>query len=596
MKSHMLLLQSVLETLGTGCRTSTTQDWKTILRRTKHEGLSFLTIALPEFCRDFEKSLDFAKVDPTSFVGYARDGHLPRFLGGFVGQVFCRKSGLLLDVPSIEAIHAVRQISLLFSKVNLECSDNRKAAAATQYVLCEQNIRSSDIASSPLLEEFESLCLRIFGDVFAKVDSDIYYSRLRPKHGPGSTADKLTGNGKYHQTEWSHRLENLFPFGEYLFPNWRHFDANQVDILEPGAERPVRVVFVPKTLKTPRVIAIEPACMQYTQQAILESIVSSLKSDDLLSSLVGFEHQDPNRELARMGSIDGTLASLDLSEASDRVSNQLVRAMVQRFPSLAEGLDATRSRKADVPGYGVLRLAKFASMGSALCFPIEAIVFLATILLGVQDELKRPVTRQDLHDLVGRVRVFGDDIIVPKEYVRSVVGRLEAFGFVVNTKKSFWTGKFRESCGMEYYDGEDVSIVRVREMLPTQRRHAREIISAVSLRNQFYFGGLWGPAKYLDKLLGNLIPFPVVGQASPGLGRHSLFGFDTERECQYLHKPLVRAYVPYGRLPPSHLEGADALLKWFLKRGDEPFADRNHLERAGRPEAVDIKLRWVSSS
>jgi len=594
MKSHIKLLQLVLETMGTRCRTSTTRDWKTITRRYEHEGMSFLTISLPQFCDDLQKGLRNSMVDPSLFLGYGKSGELPRFLGGFLDQVFNRNTGCLLEVPSVEAIQALRQILLLFGKVNLECSDSRKRRAITKYLKCEQDIKLVDIASKPLYKDWNSLCLRVWGDIFQKVDEDIYYGRIIPKHGPGTTADRLIGNDKFNQTEWTERLEKDFPHGEFLFPNWRYFNSAQVNILEPGAERPVKVILVPKTLKTPRVIAVEPTCMQYTQQGILESLVGAIESDDLLSQLVGFSDQVPNQDLARIGSLSGNLATLDLSEASDRVSNQLVRSMVHHFPNLRRGLDATRSRKADVPGEGVIRLSKYASMGSALCFPVEAIVFLTTILLGIQDVLRRPLTRKDLLALVGQVRVYGDDIIVPVEYVRSVVDRLQTFGFVVNVEKSFWTGKFRESCGKEFFSGEDVSVVRVRRLLPTQRRHVPEIISTVSLRNQLYNSGLWGPAAYLDHLLERLIPFPRVLPESPALGRHSFLGFDTEKECQYLQKPLVRAAVVYSKSPPSFLDGPNAMLKCFLKRGEQPFIDRMHLERAGRPKTVDIKLRWVS--
>jgi len=596
MKSHISLLQSVLNELGTRCCTSTTRDWKTITRRYEHEGMSFLTISLPKFCEDLQKGLSNSKVDPSLFAGYAKSGELPRFLGGFLDRVFDRLSGRLLDVPDIEAIYSLRQITLLFSKVKLPCSDTRNKAAIAKYVKCEEDVRLKDSSSAPLLAAWSQVALFAFGNVFQQVDEDIYYDRILPKHGPGTTADKLIGNGKFHQSEWTERLEYLFPHGEFLYPSWRYFGTSPVHLLEPGEERPVKVILVPKTLKTPRVIAVEPTCMQYTQQGILESLVRAIERDNILSKLIGFDDQGPNQDLARQGSLNGDLASLDLSEASDRVSNQLVRAMSHQFPHLFEGLDATRSRKADVPGKGVLRLSKFASMGSALCFPIEAVVFLTTILLGIQDELKRPLTRRDLLSLVGKVRVYGDDIIVPVEYVRSVVDKLQTFGFVVNVEKSFWTGKFRESCGKEYYDGVDVSIVRCRRMLPTQRRHVQEIISAVSLRNQLYYAGLWETAGKMDTALKRIIPFPCVDPSSPALGRHSFLGFDTEKECQFLHKPLVRAYVVDARPPPSFLEGSDALLKWFLKRGEQPFADRNHLERAGRPKTVNIKLRWVAAA
>jgi hypothetical protein len=577
MKSHMLLLRTLIHEMGQRCGTSTTLDFKTIERRVEGEGLSFLTIALPEFAKDLEKGLSQARVDSTLFQGYRKSGYLPRFLSGFTSLIFDTSSGLILHEPSVEAIYAVRQICLFFGKVNLPCSDARVAASIAKFVECEQDVRDNDASLSyDDLHQFKSVALRCLGGVMAAVDRKIYDGDIVPRHGPGHTADKLIGNNKFDQTEWTERLETIFPASEFIHASWSDGLANPPVYLEPGAERPVRVVTVPKTLKTPRIIAIEPTCMQYVQQGISECLVTAIESDKLIRRMIGFDNQEPNQFMARRGSRDGSLATLDLSEASDRVSNQLVRAMTSFFPWFSEGVDASRSRKADVPGYGVLRLAKFASMGSALCFPIEAMVFLTVVLCGIEDELRSPLTYRGLLDLVGKVRVYGDDIIVPVEYVQAVISKLETFGFRVNANKSFWTGKFRESCGKEYYAGEDVSIVRLREMLPAKRQHVSELISTVSLRNQMYYAGNWETASWLDSLIGKLIPFPVVLPSSPALGRHSFLGYSTEKVCPHLQRDLVRAYVVDAPIPLSSLSGQGALLKFFLKRGNLPIADRNH--------------------
>jgi hypothetical protein len=191
---------------------------------------------------------------------------------------------------------------------------------------------------------------------------------------------------------------------------------------------------------------------------------------------------------------------------------------------------AVRSSKAEVAGFGVIPLAKYASMGSALTFPLEAMVFLTMVFCGIEKELMRPLRRRDLYGFVGRVRVFGDDIIVPKEYVDSVIETLETFGLKVNSNKSFWNGKFRESCGKEYYNGVDVSIVRVREMFPSTRKDAQEINSWVDLGNQLFKAGLWQTTKWLDSVMSGILQdYPVVAETSPVLGRHSFCGYETQR-------------------------------------------------------------------
>jgi hypothetical protein len=400
----------------------------------------------------------------------------------------------------------------------------------------------------------------------------------------------------------------VFPHQEYLVSSWSSLpELPDVQILDPGKERPVKVTLVPKTLKTPRIIAEEPTCMQYVQQSLLAALWDAVSADRTALTLVGWKDQTPNQRLALQGSLDQELATLDLSEASDRVSNQLVRGMLRYHPFLQEGVDAARSRKADVPGRGVIRLAKFASMGSALCFPFEAFVFTTLVFLGIEEDLNRQITRRDVQSYLDKVRVFGDDIIVPKDHVPAVVEILEDFGLRVNSNKSFWSGKFRESCGKDYYDGNDVSVVRLRELLPSNRKHVAEIVSTVSLRNQLYQAGYWKSTRYLDELLGRLIPFPAVHFAlekgewvrtSPVLGRHAFTGYDTQRMSKRLHRPEVRGMTVEETLPVSKLDGYGALLKCLLRMETSdagmPTSDEDHLKRAGRA-AVDIKLHWQSS-
>lgn len=576
MKSLMLLWQEVASELATWCCTSTSLDYKTVQTRVKHEGESFLTITLPNFCTDFQKSLAEGRVDRNQFQGFSFSGGLPRFLGGFLDLVFDRGTGLILDKPNVDAVYAIRQLTLMFGKILLPCSDTRKDAAIEGYLKCEQSVKEADSNRRPQEnEDFARISRLLWADLFASVDNSIANFEILPKHGPGSTADRLKGNQKFNQTEWTDRLEGVFPAGSFLLPSWKYIDnLNRINWLEPGQERPVRVVLVPKTLKTPRIIAIEPTAMQYAQQGILESFEKAILTNDNAKNLIQWKSNVPNQNLALLGSQFGDLATLDLSEASDRVSNQLVRTMLSNHPHLQEAVDATRSRKAEVLVKGekkIIRLAKFASMGSALCFPMESLVFMTVIFHGIEKELRRPLTVNDVKSLYGQVRTYGDDIIVPVRYVRSVVSSLETFGFKVNASKSFWSGYFRESCGKDYFMGEDVSVVRVRREIPTQQSNAQEIISVVSLRNQLYKRGLWKTTRYLDDLVERIIPFPAVGENSPILGKHNFSGFESGKMCPDLQKPLVKGMKVVSKLPSDKLEDAGALLKFFLKRSEEPL-------------------------
>jgi hypothetical protein len=597
MKSLMLLWQVVLNELGTWCDTSTTLDSKRAERRFEHEGLSFLTITLPSFGTDLQKGLERGKVDHDLWNGFHFSGGLPQFLGGFLDLVFDRRSGLLLDEPSIDAIFALRQLSLMFKRIELPCSDARENAAMQGFVKCEQELKAKTREwNAADYSDFSRVSKLLFAETFSKIDEDIYYDRVFPKHGPGKTADRVRNNARFNFSTWTDRLEKIFRSVDFIIPSARYFPLlEDVQFLEPGHEIPVRVVSVPKTLKTPRIIAIEPAHMMYVQQSILECFMEHWRRDDILHSFLGFDDQLPNQLLAQKGSFDKSLATLDLSEASDRVSNQLVREMLRPFRHMFDGVDACRSRKADVLGHGVVRLSKFASMGSALTFPMEACVFLTCIFLGIEKELNKPLTKRLIKSFLGKVRVFGDDIIIPVEYVSSVVESLEHFGAKVNRNKSYWNGEFRESCGGDFYAGLDVTPVKCNMVLPTQLQHAEEILAMSAMRNQFYQLGLWQTCTWLDRRLSRVLRgrYPIVESSSSVIGRHSIFPPSGDGWNDRLHVPIVKGYVAVANPPIDLLDGPGALLKFFLKRGDHPYQE-GHLERAGRPDAVNLKLRWTS--
>jgi hypothetical protein len=332
--------------------------------------------------------------------------------------------------------------------------------------------------------------------------------------------------------------------------------------------------------------------MQYAQQSLMEVIVDRLEQSDLLQGSIGFTKQEPNQVYARIGSEDGSLATIDLSEASDRVSNLLVLRMLRPFPHLSGAVQACRSTRANVPGFGNISLSKFASMGSALCFPMEAMVFLTIICIAYEEKLNRPLVKKDLMSFLKKVRVYGDDLIVPVDLVRHVVDVLTRYGLKVNSRKSFWTGRFRESCGKDYYGGSDVSVTYLRRYIPSHRGNVPEMISCYSFRNQLYRAGLWKTVEFLDNHLRRLAPLPTVAETSPVLGRNSFLGYETQRSCEVLHRPLVKGLMVSAPSPKSMISGEGALLKFFLKRGLGPIFDPKHLERYGRPLHVDIKVRW----
>jgi len=268
--------------------------------------------------------------------------------------------------------------------------------------------------------------------------------------------------------------------------------------LSEAEERPARVVQVPKTLKAPRTISVEPSYMMLRQQSIAKPLMYLLESGYLGFKSIRFADQSVNRDLARTGSVDGSLSTIDLSDASDLVSLDVVRLIFQTCPSFLQLLLDSRTSRAELPDASQISLKKFASMGSALCFPIEAMVFFTITLASLVHQSGRRPSKKLLGQLAAKIAVYGDDIIVPTETADGVMEWLEAFGLRVNHNKSFTKGFFRESCGGDYYMGEDITPSYVRQWTDTiDTRNPRFVAACVSLSNQFYMKGLWHASQYL---------------------------------------------------------------------------------------------------
>lgn len=599
MKRLTVLWRSLALELGQQLGVQVSRDIETVARRVDHEGFAFMSITLPSYSADFERSLEQGVIDSTSFRAFRKHGRAPAFLQGFLSRVFDTENGTILDVPDVQAVWAIRQLTLVFKKIKLECSADVTAAAFERYVECDIEVGAASeriLDSDALMLEARTMFTELFWRPLKAVDAEVSEYRLEPRHGGGATADRLYGNQKWTFPTWHERFEdgNIFPYGEYALS--RHgllqtdeHDGVPVNFIPAELEPPVKVVSVPKTQTSPRIIAEEPTCMMYMQQGIMHSLVPSLEKDSLVGPMIGFTDQDPNREMARVGSITGELATLDLKEASDRVPYAVIRELIRPIaPTLWEGMDACRSRTANVNG-STHTLNKFASMGSALCFPVEAMYFLCVVFVGIRRALNGAnLGRREILAYHGSVRVYGDDIIVPSIFANSVREALSDFGLVVNEGKSFHQGRFRESCGGDYFAGEFVTPVRFRALLPSSRGDVDRLVSWTDTMNQLWFAGLWATSETVrGELEAHLGPLPMVPRDSQALGLHTfsedLLPFD--RMCPRLQVPQVKAWVPRSAIPKNSIDGYTALRKCFA--GDYyDSSNAGHLDASDRKSVV----------
>lgn len=633
MKSHasdLLELQTCILTdayLKCLAKQPDLRDIKTIESRVKHEGISFLTITLPTLGSDLEKALSLGSTtDPTLFRCFKKRGKIPAFMQAIFGLVFDLGTGGLLDEPSIPAIEAIRQVAYSFKKARVECAPARVRATFQKFISCEQDLTRA-IASGDA-DYFHSVSNCVWGPIVG-VPID-WNADVRPKHGPGATAERIGGNSKYVPLVWHDRLEPYFPILDNAFANAGALDSREfkgVSVVSPDQERPVRVIPVPKTLKGPRIIAIEPVCMQYTQQAISKWLVSRLESHQLTKGHINFTDQSINRRLALEASKTEELATLDLSSASDRVPFSLAISMFRSNPELQAAIASCRSTRAQLPvevmgELAPLQLNKFASMGSALCFPVEAMYFYTICVAALLRWHDLPVTSRNVSKVSRYVYVYGDDIIVPAGAAKIVSDTLHKYYCKVNVSKSFSTGRFRESCGMDAYAGEEVTPTYIREMRPRGKRSSctSNLVSWVATSNLFYRKGYWRTSSYMlnvcEDYLGKL---PIVGPDCSGLGALSFQPYvSAERYNRRYQVHEVKTWVVSSAVKHDPLNGQGALVKCLLKLEERQAtssfkrvvpdeysydysaraklrvtsSDEKHLAQTEQRGAVTLKRRW----
>lgn len=214
-----------------------------------------------------------------------------------------------------------------------------------------------------------------------------------------------------------------------------------------------RITFVPKDALTERSIAIEPAMNLMLQLGVENHIRSRLKRYD-----IDLDSQEKNQRLARQGSVDGSYATIDLAAASDSMSLKLVELLLPE--DWYDYLCKLRSPEGVITGGVRIIYEKISSMGNGYTFALESAIF-AAICYAVICSIKGSNV-----DFVEDFTVFGDDIIIKTEYVDLLYATLPLFGFSVNADKSFVEGPVRESCGTDWYKGEPIRPVFLKQ-IPT---------------------------------------------------------------------------------------------------------------------------------
>jgi len=502
--SHSVFKMEHLElaiNLACDCNLST-RDITTLRERVNREGVSFLTIVLPRLSSALLEGISRGRFTTPNGFKAIRCSPIPVFMQDLFLKVFDSQGLYLGDQASDEAVRDIYQFSGFFYKAKAGFTSDQIETFSDRFIATDAELADHCFND-------DDAVLRYARNLITNILGSFDPLNMVCKDGPGTTSncdivEKTTKRiSSMRCTDW--KYQSLF------FAN----DDHEIDSVDqwpdrsaPFEEQISKVIFVEKDSRGPRVISAEPRECQWFQQGIRRFMYDSVDRSHLVKGEIQFSDQTQNGALALEASVSKKYATLDLKEASDRISIRLVESLFQGVPLLLEYMMVSRSDKAALPDGRIVTLNKFAPMGSAICFPV-----LSLAVWSLSKAIIALTTQNDFDEYIQEnpdtgVYVYGDDIIVDSFYAIDVISTLEKYGLLVNKSKSFIHSDFAESCGVDAYKGRKITPVRLREFLykkPLKKKGKSlpdiRMASHVETCNQLAHEGRYGAALYLANLI-----------------------------------------------------------------------------------------------
>lgn len=516
------------------------RDCQEILNRSRGEGLPFLTRTLPLLGKAIDKAL---LGDSDAFVSIpfkkARDSKLPILFGDMLRRVF-DSNGCTRSDADAQSVRLLRQLTFSYYKLNVPYDQELEDEVINNF--CEvdkslpvrfnsqtgwytkaaaERVWTLPSGSAKDLSKELDLCAQIARYIVAVTIGSQDPREILPRHGPGAVATGERGPKKAKFTEIIERLERVYPFMEYMKFNLTHVCDTWDNPLTSRESGTAKVVLVPKDSRGPRLISCEPLNNQWIQQGQMRVIVDALEAHPLTRGQVNFRDQSVNGELALRASLSREFATLDMKDASDRVSWALVELL---FPeNWKEALFASRSSHTKLPNGSIVQLKKFAPMGSATCFPVEALIFFALAVGAVYCKQMRinygsqsltagraRIDKRRVRKIAGTIFVYGDDIVCRTEDCGSIQTYLENFDLKFNESKCCIAGHFRESCGVDAFKGVIVTPTRFRVHARSYFPSPEAYVSWVEYSNALFEKGYWQAGEYIKDWIQASRPTPTL--------------------------------------------------------------------------------------
>lgn len=446
--------------------------------------------------------------------------------GGFSDEPFLRFS----RETTSAAIYFSRQLLLLESKF-VPPTLNGVDEGVQAFINSQEKLKGFSLSRIP------SPILRIARGFVDRVLRGLSLEDIHPKQGPGSVSERWTRSEKWEGRSWSKRLDRLYPF-EWFF-------GETYVALPRYAEVGSRLIAVPKDFDAPRIISAEPWYNQFVQQGQMLKLYDWFARSRQIRRSVKLDDQTHNSKYL-LGRDPSTFVTVDLSRASDNVPAALVWFLLGGSPNVRKYIFSSRTSWTKWKGRKI-PLSCFATMGSAVCFPVETLVFLS-LTYAVCRFLNKDSSHSSILD---DIRVYGDDIIVPTYASDMLLGVLSCIGMEPNSRKTCSGPLFRESCGVEVFGGVEVTVARNKrfQYTPTPKEDYGPVLH---LQNHFARMGCVRAAGFLR----SICPWIPIGSDS--------FSFRVEYEPSRVRGAKVRVNRALQRIEHRVVQEASKPIAWRL--------------------------------
>lgn len=488
------------------------RDVRTIKKRGLCEGIVFFTSTITNLSQGLLNYLEYNSSDYPNFA--KKDTfEYPAFLSGIFKLAY--------DVSCndhIRAVGFIYQFGSAFKKLKGNYPDGILQKQIEEFVENDANLSSFDNkneADQLIIEHARAFVTRVFG----KVSEDDAIFDITPRPGPGATNTKVAAVERYRPHCLYQQIEDVFPSCEWHYATYNEWVWDIPRYRKLWLTRKetttARYEIVPKYYNKPRGICIEENEMQYMQQGVKSFLYKYIEKHALTIGKINFTNQEVNQRLAYASSLTRYHATIDMKDASDRISLNLVKDLFRDVPILLNALVALSTRTVTFSKRNSVELLKYAPMGSGLCFPVMSIVHYALIhsILYISMQSDK---------VLSEIYVYGDDIIIPSSCTQAVYDWLPRFGMKLNVNKSYSVSSFRESCGVHAYKGVDITPVYFK--YTTGSIHTLDGLSSlISNESLLYTKGYYMTSAHIR----SSSDLPYVGLESSAIGwRRSMLYLD----------------------------------------------------------------------